>query len=70
MHRPSKPLLPMLLGTILNFTLGAILIKTYGVKYVASMSYMISSIIIAISLIIMVIETIIKKVDYYYYSAF
>ena len=70
MHRPSMPLLPLLLGTILNFTLGAILIKTYGVKYVASMSYMISSIIIAIFLIIMVIETIIKKIDYYYYSAF
>ncbi|RLI12001.1 hypothetical protein DRO35_04025, partial [Candidatus Bathyarchaeota archaeon] len=70
MHRPVMPLLPMLLGTLLNFTLGAILIKMYGVKYVASMSYMVSSIIMAIFLITMVIETIIKKIDYYYYSAF
>lgn len=70
MHRPFMPLLPMLLGTSLNFTLGIILIRTYGVKYVASISYMVSSIIMAISMIIMVLEIIIKKIDYYHYSAF
>ena len=70
MHRPAKSIPPLLLGILINFILGVTFMRMWGVKYAAALGYMIASIVTAILLAAIALRTIIKNVDYYYYSAF
>lgn len=68
LHRPNLPIPILTLGVTLNLLLGFILTRTVELRF-AAVSYLVSSSIVAVLAMLASLK-LIRKAEYYYYSAF